>query len=143
MYRIKIVRVIKILLPLGIWFIMAIIAIINAAIRELSYGPKLGEPAGHAISSIIFICILFFITYLFLAKTKVVYSAIDLIWVGVFWLLLTLMFEFLFGHYVMGNPWEVLLAYYNIFKGRLWSLVLVSELTAPSVVGLILRSRKE
>jgi hypothetical protein len=45
--------------------------------------------------------------------------------IGVIWLILTIGFEFGFGHYVAGNSWEKLLADYNILNGRVWSLFLV------------------
>lgn len=51
--------------------------------------------------------------------------------VGGMWLLLTVLFEFLFGHYVMGDPWAKLLEAYNILKGNLWLLVLLVTAAAP------------
>jgi hypothetical protein len=47
------------------------------------------------------------------------------------WLLLTVLFELLFGHYVMGDPWTKLLEAYNILKGNLWVLVLLVTPAAP------------
>ena len=53
--------------------------------------------------------------------------------IGLMWLLLTVLFEFVFGHYVMKNSWEKLLADYNIFKGRLWVVVLIWTTIAPYI----------
>ena len=50
---------------------------------------------------------------------------------GAIWFCLTITFEFAAGHYVFGNPWEKLLADYNILEGRIWSLVLLTILLAP------------
>jgi hypothetical protein len=50
---------------------------------------------------------------------------------GIFWTVLTLAFETLFGHYVLGVSWELLLAEYNIFQGRLWPLVLLVTWFGP------------
>ena len=36
------------------------------------------------------------------------------------WLGMTLAFEFLFGHYIAGKSWSLLLADYNLAAGRLW-----------------------
>jgi hypothetical protein len=52
-------------------------------------------------------------------------------WIGALWVTLTLAFEFLAGHYVFGTPWRQLLADYNIFRGRIWVLVLVTTAIAP------------
>jgi hypothetical protein len=44
--------------------------------------------------------------------------------VGLIWLVMTVAFEFVFGHYVAGHSWERLLYDYDLPAGRLWSLVL-------------------
>jgi len=43
---------------------------------------------------------------------------------------LTLLFEFGLGR-ALGRPMETLLADYNILRGRLWPLVLITELVGP------------
>ena len=53
------------------------------------------------------------------------------IYVGLAWLIFTILFEFIAGHYVFGNPWEKLIRDYNLFEGRIWSLVLLPILAAP------------
>jgi hypothetical protein len=50
---------------------------------------------------------------------------------------LTILFEFVFGHYILGNSWEVLLADYRIWQGRLWMLVLICEAIAPVIMARI------
>ena len=51
--------------------------------------------------------------------------------VGTVWVALTVAFEFVAGHYVFGNSWERLIADYNVFRGRIWILVLLMNLFAP------------
>ena len=114
-----------------VWVIFGILAIINGEIRNKFYAPKIGEYSGHVISTIIGICFVAVGTYLLLRFMGIDYSSIDLLLIGGFWVILTVLFEFVFGHYVMGNPWEKLLADYNILKGRLWSLFLLTELISP------------
>jgi len=129
----------KILLyALGIWVIFLILAIVNAIVRESIYAPRLGEDLGHAVSSIIAIIYTLAITYWFIDRIKADVIGTDLLWIGVLWLILTVIFEFGFGHYIMGRSWDYLLADYNILKGRLWSLVLLTMLIAPPLWGLIL-----
>ena len=76
---------------------------------------------------------------IFLKLLKIDYSNIDLLLIGGFWVILTVLFEFVFGHYVIGNPWQKLLADYNILKGRVWSLFLLAELISPLLIGLLLK----
>jgi hypothetical protein len=47
---------------------------------------------------------------------------------------MTVMFEFGFGHYVAGHPWEKLFADYNVLEGRVWSIFLVWVAVLPFVV---------
>ena len=123
----------------GVWVIFAILAIINGIIRNQFYAPRVGEYPGHVISTIIAICIVVAGTYIFLRFVKIDYSTVNLLLVGVFWLVLTVLFEFIFGHYVIGHPWERLLADYNILNGRLWGLFLLALLISPLLIGLLFR----
>ena len=122
-----------------VWVIFGILAIINGEIRNKVYAPKIGEYPGHVISTIIAICFVAVGTYLLLRFMGIDYSSIDLLLIGGFWVILTVLFEFVFGHYVMGNPWQKLLADYNIIKGRVWSLFLLTELISPLLIGLLLK----
>ena len=47
------------------------------------------------------------------------------------WLALTVSFEFLGGHFLFGQPWQRLLADYDLLDGRVWVLVLVVTALAP------------
>jgi hypothetical protein len=76
--------------------------------------------------------------YLFIRVAGRGASTIDFLLIGVLWLALTVFFEFCFGHYVEGQLWDMLLANYNVLNGRIWVLVLLSELIAPPVLGLVL-----
>jgi len=50
------------------------------------------------------------------------------------WVFFTVGFEFLAGHYVFEKAWETLLADYNLAQGRVWILVLVTCLLAPTIM---------
>lgn len=130
------------LYALGIWVALLVLAIVNATIRETFYEPKLGDDVGHAVSSIVAIAYTLVVTCLFVSYVKADVTRTDLLLIGAFWLILTIVFEFGFGHYVMGRSWDYLLADYNILKGRLWSLVLLTTFVAPSFWGYILGVQK-
>ena len=123
----------------GVWVIFGILAIINGVIRNKFYAPKIGEYPAHVISTIIAICFVVVGTYLLLRFMRIDYSNIALLLIGGFWVILTVLFEFVFGHYVVGNPWEKLLADYNILKGRLWGLFLLTELISPILIDLLFK----
>ena len=127
------------LFALGIWFIFIIAAILNGVLRNSFIAPKVGEHAGHVISTIILICVILVGTYLFISNLNINYTKTDLLLVGAFWLILTILFEFIFGHYVIGHSWSKLFADYNILKGRVWSFVLLITFIAPYLMGFVLK----
>lgn len=112
---------------------MVPIAIVNALIRELVYAPQVSELAAHQISSVTLVALFAVYTWLVNRKWRLE-SRGQALTVGAVWLVLTPLFEFSFGHYVMGNPWSVLLGDYNLLAGRVWSLVLISSALLPYIV---------
>jgi len=114
------------------WLPLVLIGIINGAIREIGYKKILGELHAHQVSTLTGIILMgIYIGYLTLNLK--IQSAGQAIIIGSIWLVLTIAFEFLFGHYVMKNEWSRLLHDYNILKGRLWLLVLIWIITAPYI----------
>lgn len=114
------------------WFAFPFIAIFNAILRELIYKKPLGNLAAHQISTATGI-IIFAIVFYFIFKRWKIESLKHAILLGLIWLVLTILFEFGFGHFVMGNPWEKLLHDYNLADGRVWSLFLVWITIAPYI----------
>lgn len=100
------------------------IAIINGLIRNTIYRKFLNELHAHQLSAISFA--LFFSIYVwFILKWVRLSSTQDALLLGLVWLSLTIVFEFLFGHYVMGQSWSNLFHDYNLLAGRVWVLVLI------------------
>jgi hypothetical protein len=112
------------------WFALLLAAIINGALREGVYRQSLGDLRAHQFSTLIGI-ILFGVIIWGMTRLWPLQSLRQAWIVGVIWVGMTICFEFVFGHYVMGNPWQRLLHDYNIFEGRLWAIVLIWTLTAP------------
>jgi hypothetical protein len=130
------------LYALAVWPGLAVVAILNGALRNYTYVRLVGEQAAHIISSLTLIGLLFLITYAFLRLVRRGYALVDLIVVGAIWFVLTVAFEFVFGHYVAGHSWERLLADYNIIKGRVWALVLLAVFLGPLIMGRLAKLRK-
>ncbi|MEC4814802.1 MAG: hypothetical protein SAK29_16200 [Scytonema sp. PMC 1069.18] len=114
------------------WFPMILIAIINAGIRELVYAKYFGELRAHQISTVTGI-LLFGLYVWILTRLQHIQSTEQALVIGLIWLLLTVSFEFLFGHYIVGLEWSQLLADYNLLAGRVWIFVLVWIAIAPLV----------
>jgi hypothetical protein len=114
------------------WLVMPVIGIINGTIREYGYKNALGELRAHQVSTITGIILFGFYIWALSLRWKIQSSA-QAIAIGLMWLVMTVAFEFLFGHYVMKHPWSKLLYDYNVFEGRIWVLVLLWILVAPYV----------
>lgn len=117
------------------WAALVPFAIGNGVFRQAVLVPRLGERAGHVASTFMLSAFVFLFAAAFLRLVPDEQSVRDLLTVSFTWVIATVLFEFVFGHFVMGAPWERLLADYNIFKGRIWSLVLLSEFAAPIMMG--------
>jgi hypothetical protein len=112
------------------WFVLLIAAIINGALREGVYKEQLGELAAHQLSTVTGIA-LFGVIIWGMTRLWPIGSSRQAWTIGSLWVIMTICFEFLFGHFVMGHPWSKLLHDYNIFEGRIWILVLLWTLVAP------------
>jgi membrane protease YdiL (CAAX protease family) len=121
---------------LGVWILLIFVAIANGIMREAVYSKLVAsELAAHQISTVVLVLVFLLVFFVFLRSRKGQFTDLDLALIGGIYLGFTVAFEFVFGHYVMGHPWSRLLADYNILRGRVWSLVLVTNALGPYVVG--------
>jgi hypothetical protein len=114
------------------WFGLLILAIINGTIRDYTYLKSLGEYRAHQLSTITLLILMSIYCLIIFSNWRLT-SSNEAITVGIIWLLLTLAFEFLFGHFVGGHSWEKLIAQYNIFSGNLWVLIVIWTALLPLV----------
>jgi hypothetical protein len=112
------------------WVPMVLIAIANAVLRENVFAKRLSELQAHQVSTatgvLLFGIYIWVITRIWRPESPGHAFTIGLTWLG-----LTVAFEFLFGHFVMGHPWSRLFYDYNVFIGRLWVIVLIWVALAP------------
>ena len=114
------------------WLGMVIIAVANGIVREKLYGQSMSELSAHQLSTLIAIILLgiyiFVLTIVFPIQSGKQAFTISGIWVT-----MTVIFEFVFGHFVAGHSWTTLFMDYNILNGRVWILVLIWTFIAPYV----------
>ncbi len=121
-----------ILIYIFVWLGMVIIAIANGIVREKIYGQSMSELSAHQLST--FIAIILLGIYIFvLTLVFPLQSARQAFTISGIWITMTVIFEFVFGHFVAGHSWTTLFTDYNIFKGRVWVLVLIWIFIAPYV----------
>ena len=114
------------------WIGMVVIGILNGIMREYLYGQLMPELSAHQLSTLIGL-VLFGIYIWFLSGVCQIESAKQALLIGAIWFFLTVVFEFIFGHYVIGHSWSKLFHDYNLAKGRVWSLVLIWISIAPYI----------
>jgi hypothetical protein len=107
--------------------------IANGIARESLYAPAMSELRAHQISTVTGSVLLLAYTWMFFPWLRI--ESPREAWIaGALWLVLTVAFEFLFGHFVARHSWRRLLQDYHILEGRLWSLFLLLTLLAPRIV---------
>ena len=112
------------------WVGLVILAILNGTIRVAVYGPSMSDLSAHQVSTAIGLSLFGIYIWIFTGIFRIA-SSKQAIVIGVMWLSMTIIFEFLFGHYVIGHSWAKLFEDYNVLKGRVWLLVLIWTTVAP------------
>lgn len=112
------------------WLLFSVAAVLNGLLRVNVIAPRIGEMPAHYVATAI-LCAVILVGSCVLVKMQTIEQTSILLTVGVIWLVATVIFEFVFGHYVVGHSWGRLLADYNILQGRAWVLVLLTELFGP------------
>jgi hypothetical protein len=120
---------------LGYWLVLLAVAIANGAFGDLVVARWLGEYSVHLYKTLVMVMVIFMMARIYAKHVRKARWLQDVVECGLIWVLLSVTFEFIFGHYVLGNIWEDLLSDYNLLQGRLWSLVLFSDFLAPLLMG--------
>ena len=118
---------------LAVWLLLVVLAIVNGTLREKLLVPLFGQAVALPLSGVTLSVLILLLTYLLLPFLKAS-GASDYWLIGALWLVMTLGFEFVFGHYVARKPWPEILAAYDVRTGNLWPLVLVVTFLAPYLV---------
>ncbi len=116
------------------WILFIPVAIINGITRELLYKRYTGDLLAHQISTATASAAFFALFYYMLRNKITDIGRPHLLIVGFFLVILTVGFEFGFGHYIDGASWEHLLADYNMFQGRMWGIFLLVILVTPLLI---------
>jgi hypothetical protein len=111
------------------WLLILALAVANGAFRDAFLFPRLGNPAALLTSGIVLMLCIHVVAHVLVSRCRPA-SPCQCFGIGVFWLLLTLAFEFGFGR-AQGKSWAELLDAYSFRDGNLWPLVLLTVLAAP------------
>lgn len=118
----------------GLWLAILVLAVANGALREAVLIPKLGSAPGLILSGILLSGLVLGVAYLSLPWLHA--QGRELIFIGLGWLVATLIFEFSFG-LLQGKPLSEILDAYTFNGGNIWPLVLLIVALAPWLAGTL------
>lgn len=117
------------------WLATPVLAIAAGALREIAIRPIASPWATELIGALGLVALIYIYLLWLLRKIGPGPSARERWLLGLGWMLLAVAFEFVFFGFVLGGPFETLLAAYDPRGGSLWSLVLVGILLGPPLIG--------
>lgn len=129
---------------IGFWFILLVIAIANAVVREATYKPLLTPYIGmwaHQLSSLTGIVFFFIAIYVFLKTIHNEYAKKDVVVVSLIWICMTVMFETWMNMFIRHISFAETLQSYYFWKGETWIFVLASLLVSPLIIYRMLHKK--
>ncbi|MFT4937166.1 MAG: putative tellurium resistance membrane protein TerC [Paraglaciecola sp.] len=110
--------------------IIVVAAVLNGTLREKVIVPVIGTSMALTLSGVLLAILVFMLSLIFMpfigAKEAEVYIGIGFFWVG-----LTLSFELIFGHFVVGKSGQEIRQVFNLKKGDLFIVVLCVTAISP------------
>lgn len=116
---------------LEVWLFVALAAMMNGMFRSLFLVPRLGDHAAHVLSVLMMMILVLLLSSVLVNRFLREYGNRDLFLIGFLWMALSVSVDFLFEYFIMDVPWRVILRDYNLLSGRIWLLVLATELIGP------------
>jgi hypothetical protein len=87
-----------------VWFVLAVVAVTGGVLREAFLTPKLGESGAHLLGTAGVVGLVWLVIAVSIKWIVPGLDGTHLLQLGAFWTLLTIAFEFGFGHFVVGHP---------------------------------------
>ena len=106
-----------------VWLSIIPLAILNGGLRDTFITPLIGENFSRPISGFTLCCLIFIVSFIFVPRlgsgSKKIY-----IQMGILWILLTIIFETVFG-LLQGNNFNEIINAYDLTTGDLWLIVVI------------------
>lgn len=115
-----------------VWLLFGAVAFAMGGLRQAVFVPRFGEQLAHQLGSIIVAIVIGVVAAFFIRALGPTIS--EALTIGALWVAMSVAFEVGFFRFGMGESWGRLAQDYNIFRGRLWLLVLMVQLVTPYLV---------
>lgn len=114
----------------GVWLLIVVVAVLNGLLRERLLVPAIGAELALPASGLSLAVLVFLVSLLFVPAICAAEPG-KCILTGLYWVILTVSFEFVFGHFVAGKSWQQILQVFNPAKGDLFVVVLFVTAGSP------------
>ena len=119
-----------------VWVLLILAEILHGIARGILLAPHVGEFRSNQIGvftgSLIIVAIaILFVRWIGASRPR------QLIRIGVVWLVLTLVFEIVFGRFVAGASWERLASDYNVLHGGLLPFGMIVLMLSPWIAAKV------
>ena len=122
-----------------IWLVIIAAETVHGILRGVLLVPIVGDLPARQIGVLLGSTLIFAVAYLFIrwiaARTKLQFLAVGLLWV-----VLTVLFEFVLGRLVLGLPWERITEDYDVTCGGFMGLGLLFMAATPWLAAWLRRS---
>lgn len=126
---------------IAVWLLVMAVEFVHGTLRWIFLRPHVGDfrsgQIGVFTGSILFLLIVYFCEPWMKLR-----GATDCLRVGLLWVALTLAFEWNFGHYVIGRPWNSIRAEYNLLHGGLMPAGLAIFAMTPWIAWRLRRAHR-
>jgi hypothetical protein len=113
------------------WLGVVVLAFVNGVLHRLYVG-ALGELRAHQVSTVVLLVLL--APWVWRTERRhPLPNGSAAVRTGLLWAAATVIFEFLFGHYVNKDSWAKLLNDYDLTEGRLWIVDVIGIAAAPAL----------
>ena len=120
----------NLLAAVGIWCLFVCAAFACRLYCQGSIEARLGEKRAHRMFVVVSSMAVFFLGSTYISDYPMVDDG-SLLWLGGLWLGLSLGFEILLSRVVLGLEWGQVFGDYNLRRGRLYPLLLVTVFFTP------------
>ena len=119
-----------------VWFVIIGVETVHGILRGLFLAPLIGDFPARRVSVFTGSVLIFLVTYVFIRWIAAT-TRIQLVSVGLMWVVLTILFEFGLGRFVLDLPWERLTEDYDVTRGGLLGFGLLFMAATPTLVTML------
>jgi hypothetical protein len=123
------------------WLLIIIAESVHGALRQILLAPLVGDFPARRIAFFIGLLLIFLITLYFI-RWIAAPSVKSLFLTGLMWLILTVMFEFCLGFFVLNYSWARMTEDYDLSRGGLMGFGLLFLLLAPYLAASLTKNNR-